>query len=212
MVPPTPIGRGFLRLAYRDIPELASICLPSHESSLIYRPASLRSAGVTPLRRYYVRSDSWRAVDARFRSARFRFRPFGLRGKRRSDLAGRFPSLSPDRKRPPDSRQVSLIHGRVLPDHPDSTHPVQSCHGFSTLPLSLAGFPPREERVRTSPFTSRLVIAPGRIEFVILRAGRSPPIALHLALRQRSYLRLQSGECVIGEDFHLPERAHSQAH
>src|SRR5204863_1161893 len=31
----------------------------------------------------------------------------------------------------------------------------------------------------------------GRIEFVILRTGRSPPAALHLVLRRRSCSRLQ---------------------
>jgi hypothetical protein len=45
---------------------------------------------------------------------------------------------------------------------------------------------------RTSPCMSRLVAAPRRIEFVILRTDHSPPVALHPALRRRSYLRLRS--------------------
>ena len=45
---------------------------------------------------------------------------------------------------------------------------------------------------RTSPCMSRLVAAPRRIEFVILRTDSSPPVALHLASRRRSYLRLRS--------------------
>ena len=42
-----------------------------------------------------------------------------------------------------------------------------------------------------SPFPSRLATTAGRIEFVILRTGRSPPVALHPTSRRRSYVRLQ---------------------
>ena len=42
-----------------------------------------------------------------------------------------------------------------------------------------------------SPFPSRLATTTGRIEFVILRTGRSLPVALHLLSRERSYLQLQ---------------------
>ena len=45
---------------------------------------------------------------------------------------------------------------------------------------------------RTSPCMRRLVAAPRRIEFVILRTNSSPPVALHLASRRRSFLRLRS--------------------
>jgi len=45
---------------------------------------------------------------------------------------------------------------------------------------------------RTSPRMSRLVAAPRRIEFVLLRTDNSPPVALHPASRRRSYLRLRS--------------------
>ena len=45
---------------------------------------------------------------------------------------------------------------------------------------------------RTSPCMSRLVAVPRRIEFVILRTDSSPQVALHLASRRRSYLRLRS--------------------
>ena len=41
---------------------------------------------------------------------------------------------------------------------------------------------------RTSPCMRRLVAALRRIEFVILRTDSSPPVALHLASRRRSYL------------------------
>jgi len=54
-------------------------------------------------------------------------------------------------------------------------------------------------------------MSPGRIEFVILRTGRSPPAALHHASLRRSCIRLQAGERLPGEDFHLSERARFQA-
>ncbi|MDB5758178.1 MAG: hypothetical protein JWM30_1467 [Burkholderia sp.] len=44
---------------------------------------------------------------------------------------------------------------------------------------------------QASPYYSKLAATPRRIEFVILRTANSPPIALHPASRQRSYLRLQ---------------------
>ena len=52
----------------------------------------------------------------------------------------------------------------------------------------------------------------GRIGFVFLRTGRSPPVAPHLASRQRSYSRLQAGERLPEEDFHLSDYAYSHAH
>jgi hypothetical protein len=42
-----------------------------------------------------------------------------------------------------------------------------------------------------SPLASRLATTTGRIEFVILRTNRSPPVALHPSLRRRSYVQLQ---------------------
>ena len=45
---------------------------------------------------------------------------------------------------------------------------------------------------RTSPWHRRLAAALRRIEFVILRTNSSPPVALHLASRRRSFLRLRS--------------------
>jgi hypothetical protein len=55
-------------------------------------------------------------------------------------------------------------------------------------------------------------VAPGRIEFVILRTGCSPPAALHHASLRRSGIRLQAGERLPGEDFHLSDYARFQAH
>lgn len=52
----------------------------------------------------------------------------------------------------------------------------------------------------------------GRIEFVILRTDRSPPAAPHPALLRRSCSRLQAGESVPEEDFHLSDPMRFQAH
>jgi hypothetical protein len=51
----------------------------------------------------------------------------------------------------------------------------------------------RRDRVgiEASPLGGRLAATDGRIEFVILRTGRSPPGALHPASRRRSSGRLQ---------------------
>lgn len=56
--------------------------------------------------------------------------------------------------------------------------------------LSEAGLLP--PRVQASPLMSRLADTLGRNGFVILRTGRSPPVALHPASRRRSYSRLQA--------------------
>ena len=47
---------------------------------------------------------------------------------------------------------------------------------------------------------------------VILRMSCSPPVAPHPASRRRSYLRLQAGERMPEEDFHLPDHVRLQAH
>jgi hypothetical protein len=63
-----------------------------------------------------------------------------------------------------------------------------------------------------SPFPSRLATTTGRIEFVILRTSLSPPVALHPASQRRSYVRLQSSNSNLDEDFHLVDPIHLQAH
>jgi hypothetical protein len=107
------------------------------------------------------------------------------------------------------NQQVSLIHASRLPDHSVSTHLTPRCRRFITLPLSSTA----------SRFRSRLrlrmagsSIAPGRIEFVILRTGRSPPAAPHYASLRRSCIRLQVGERFPGEDSHLSDYSRFQAH
>jgi hypothetical protein len=45
-----------------------------------------------------------------------------------------------------------------------------------------------------------------------LRTGRSPPVAPHPASRRRSFLQLQDGARLPGEDFHLSDQSHLQTH
>jgi hypothetical protein len=143
---------------------------------------SLRSISITRLHRYYGRSDSCS------------LRLFGTW----SMNSGSF------------SEQVSLIHASGLPNHSVSKHLTPSRRRFITLPLSATGFPFHlGSGLRLSHAGSST--APGRIEFVILRTGRSPPAALHHASLRRSCIWLQAGERLPGEDFHFSERARSQA-
>jgi hypothetical protein len=76
-------------------------------------------------------------------------------------------------------------------------------------PRSFASLP-RDQRVSwASPFPSGLATTTGRIEFVILRTGRSPPVASHPLSRGRSYLRLQSTDLTLTGTFTpLIQRAH----
>ena len=68
------------------------------------------------------------------------------------------------------------------------------------LPLSVTGLPVAFQRLSAYfPHGSRLhhslagsPESPGRNGFVILRTGRSPPVALHPASQRRSYSRLQA--------------------
>jgi hypothetical protein len=83
--------------------------------------------------------------------------------------------------------RTGLPDSRTLPsDHSISTHLKCLRHRFGTLsqrrgsPCLCAGSRLHLWLAGSSP-------TPGRIEFVILRTGRSPPVALHLASRQRSY-------------------------
>jgi hypothetical protein len=107
------------------------------------------------------------------------------------------------------SEQVSLIYASDLSDHSVSKHLMRHCRRFLTLPLSSTAF---RFRSRLRHWLAGSPIAPGRIEFVILRTGRSPPAALHHTSLCRSCIRLQAGERLPGEDFHLSDHLRFQAH
>ena len=106
--------------------------------------------------------------------------------------------------------QVSPIHVHGLPTIPPPTTPRTPAAALTRYPSARRVSCFHGSRLRHSyagsPDTS------GRIEFVILRTGRSPPVASHPASRRRSYIRLQAGERIPEADLHRSDRAHSRAH
>ena len=107
------------------------------------------------------------------------------------------------------SEQVSLIHASDLPNHSVSNHLMHRCHRFVMLPFSSTAF---RFRSRLRHWLAGSPIASGRIEFVILRTGRSPPAAPHHTSLCRSCIQLQAGEHMPEEDFHLSDHLRFQAH
>jgi len=107
-----------------------------------------------------------------------------------------------EQERPTASQQVSLFISPDLPTIPPSTTVLPfPFRRFVTLPqrerlprlspgLTL-GRRDCRRAVWGSPFTSRLPDRLGRNRFVILRTGRSPPVASHPSSRRRSYFQLQ---------------------
>jgi hypothetical protein len=84
---------------------------------------------------------------------------------------------------------------RTMPsDHSISNHLTYPCRSFHTLPLSSTGPLHTGRGFALLPASSP--VSPGRIEFVILRTGRSPPVAPHPASRRRSYVRLQARRAI----------------
>ena len=81
--------------------------------------------------------------------------------------------------------------------------------GFSRYPVTC---PSRSEQALTSPSARRLVPARGRLMFVVLRPGPSPPVAPHGPSRSRSYVRLQTGKLRSGGDSHPTGCVRSKAH
>ena len=107
-------------------------------------------------------------------------------------------------------QQVSLIHVSDLPTPPSPNTPQALDTDFPRYPSSR-----RVSHSRGSRLHLRYAGSPtltGRIEFVILRMDRSPPVAPHPASRRRSYSWLQAGERIPEEDFHLSDHTRFQAH
>ena len=97
-------------------------------------------------------------------------------------------------------RQVSLIHVSDLPIPPSPNTPQALDADFSRYPSSR-----RVSHSRGSRLHLRYAGSPtltGRIEFLIVRMDRSPPVAPHPVSRRRSYSWLQAGERIPEEDFH----------
>ena len=106
--------------------------------------------------------------------------------------------------------QVSLVHALDLPIPPSPTTSQSPNVAFTRYPSAR-----RVSRSHGSRLRHSLAGSPtqtGRIEFVILRMDRSPPAAPHPASRRRSCIRLQAGERLPGEDFHLSDHVRLQAH
>ena len=104
--------------------------------------------------------------------------------------------------------------GALTPVRHSSPHrsPCFTCTAFLTIPSPTTRCPPvaafsryssarrvparvparGSGRDKASRMTRSLAKTPGRIEFVLLRTGRSPPAALHPASRRRSCSRLQA--------------------
>jgi hypothetical protein len=139
---------------------------------------------VTRFPRYYGRSDSWEAGSSAPN--------FGL----------------PERRFSPP--QVTLIHVSDLPIPPSPTTPQALDADLTRYPSSRRVSHSRGSRLQLSLAGSPTLT--GRIEFVILRMDRSPPVAPHPALRRRSYSWLQAGERIPEEDFHLSDQTRFQAH
>ena len=145
---------------------------------------ALRSTPITEFRRYYGHSDS--GVAGASRPLPMRLRLLG-------------------------STQVSLLHAHHRCAHSVANHPTLPGHRFATLPLSVTGFRCCQQsglRLCTAGSSQ----ASGRIAFVIRRTERSPPVASHPVSRRRSYLWLQAGERLLGEDLHLSDGVRLQAH
>jgi hypothetical protein len=102
-----------------------------------------------------------------------------------------------------NATQVSLFHALYRPTLPSPTTPRRPARMVwfdhaglpEDAPVRSASSPWGDRCVSwASPFTSRLATTTGRIAFVILRTSRSPPVALHLASRRRSYVRLRGSD------------------
>ena len=106
--------------------------------------------------------------------------------------------------------QVSLIHVSDLPIPPSPTTPQALDSDFVRYPSSRRVSRLRRSRLHLFPAGSPTLT--GRIECVILRMDRSPPAAPHPASRRRSCSRLQAGERIPEEDFHLSDQTRFQAH
>jgi len=144
---------------------------------------SLRSRPITTLPRYYGRSDSCPRGTSCLPAGGFATSCYG---------------------------QVSLFHVPGLPIVPSPTTRCAPGIAFTRYPSAR-----RASRQYGSGLRHPLGGSPaasGRIEFVILRTDRSPPAALHLASWRRSCSRLQAGERIPGEDFHLSGQTRFQAH
>jgi hypothetical protein len=106
--------------------------------------------------------------------------------------------------------QVSLVHALDLPTILSPT----TCAGSAlpghvthrkVEPRALLHGPTPNENSGLRHYTAGSPPHAGRIEFLLVRTGRSPPVASHPVSRRRSYLRLQV-YVEPGGDFHPSSR------
>ena len=131
-------------------------------------------------------------------------RPFAPRALPR--FLARMDALTPER---PvlrilirDNERRACFRSGLLASRNKSSDRSASNHLLSPPGVGLGFFPELTARpfdripfrnqsvIWASPLPSRLATTAGRIEFVILRTSRSPPVALHPLSRGRSYVRL----------------------
>ena len=133
-------------------------------------------------------------------------RPLAPRPLRRFNAT--MGALTPARLSPP--RRSPRFMYTALATIPSPTTRCAPAAAFTRYPSARRVSRCRGSRLRHSSAGSP--DTPGRIEFVILRTGRSPPVAFHPASRRRGYFRLQAGERIPGADLHRSDHVHSRAH
>jgi len=161
------------------------VLVPAVSTSRIHLPASLRSTGVTRLRRYYGRSDSCPAALRVFSTMNT-----GCPGQV-SPLSSRI--FRTFRLQTPLTFPIAMFGFKALGLHrvirrarsPAATPLARSLSSLGLRHLT-AGSP------RSQAESSSLV----------LRTDRSPRVALHLASRRRSYLRLRKAKPPSDGDLH----------
>ena len=146
------------------------------------------------------------ALKRRVHCASAFLRPLAPRALPRFDAT--MGALTPARLSSPDRSPRFMYTAFVT--IPSPTTRCTPAAAFARYPSARRVSRFRGFRLRHSSASSP--VAPGRIEFVILRTGRSPPVASHPASRRRSYSRLQAGERIPEADFHRSDHVHSRAH
>jgi hypothetical protein len=150
------------------------------------------------LPRYYGDSDFRRGVpsDARWPFGRGWFHRTGTASPPRFSLlvSSELPTIPTPITTAPfrHDRILALLHRRGLPRLSSGR--------------TVTGRKDRRRAVKGSSVNRRLPDRLGRIEFVLLRTGRSPLVALHLSFRKRSYRWLQAGNVSLTGTYTLQFR------
>jgi hypothetical protein len=179
----------------------------------IHLPASLRSPGITQLRRYYGRSDfRFRSLSAVSVDDSLRGCSTEHPGQDALGTARLLRRLDPPLRTPGGIGSPCLMRANFRPFRLQA--PVIALGTWSAFATEAyrefwscgPGLPRSSGSERQLGFTirGRLATIKGRIEFVILRTSRSPPVALHPAFRRRSYHRLQSPDRTLTGTSTLP--------